>query len=268
MNIPFPPPSFSILVVDDEPGIRLVLERSLMRQGYGLETAVDGRSALQLIARKNYDLILLDLHLGDMDGLSLLKAARDRDEDVVVIILTGQGSLQSAVEALRLGAFDYLFKPALPEAIHRRVRDGLQQRQQALHRRQVLAQIETLRQTLTQLEPPGQGVLPASNGRFLRSGPLVVDRHHRAATLNDTMLDLTTAEFDMLVSLMEAAPEPLTPRQLLNRALGYDGDELDASDTVKWHIHHLRRKVEPDPKHPTFIKTIRYKGYLWAIPAE
>jgi len=260
-----PSPSCHILIVDDEPGIRLILERALRRQGHVTETAVDGRSALQLLIHKSYDLILLDLHLGDLDGLSLLKAAREQDEDVVVIILTGQGSLQSAVEALRLGAFDYLFKPALPEAIRQRVQEGLQHRQRALRRRQILAQIDMLRQTLVQLDQTAGPVAPnMDNGRFLRSGPLVIDRYHRAATLDDNLLDLTTAEFDILVCLIESAPEPLSAQQILNRALGYDSDRFDPGDTAKWHIHHLRRKIEPDPKRPTYIKTVRYKGYLWA----
>lgn len=262
-------PPLHILIVDDEPGVRLVLERSLLRLECLLETAVDGRSALERLGQKKYDLILLDLHLGDLDGLSLLKAARERDPDVVVIILTGQGSLETAVEALRLGAFDYLFKPATPETIRQRVGEGLLQRQQALRRRQILSQIDMLRQALAQLDPAtAHGEQLTGNGRFLRSGPIVLDRYHRAATLDNTLLSLTTAEFDILVSLIEASPDPLSPRQLLNRALGYNSDQTDASDTVKWHIHHLRRKIEPNPKRPIYIKTIRYKGYLWAAAPQ
>lgn len=260
-------PSFSsphILIADDEPSVCLILERTLLREGYKIETAPDGKTALRVLQQKRFDLILLDLNLGDMSGLSLLKAARQQDEDAVVIILTGQGSLQSAVEALRLGAFDYLFKPALPETIRQRVSEGLAQRQQARQRREILNQIEALRLMLAQLTPlPNGRIVEASNGRFLRSGPVVVDRHHRIVTYNNTLLDLTSAEFDLLVCLIEAAPEALAPRQLLNCALNYDGDDLEARNTIKWYIHHLRRKIEPEPKNPVHIKTVRHKGYLW-----
>jgi DNA-binding response OmpR family regulator len=262
-------PSPHILIADDEPSVCLILERTLLRQGYKLEVATDGETALRVLRQNHFDLILLDLNLGDMSGLSLLKAARQQDEDVVVIILTGQGSLQSAVEALRLGAFDYLFKPAFPEAIRQRVNEGLKQRQQALQRRQIMSQIEQLRQALTQLTPlSGSGVVEANDGRFLRTGPLVVDRHHRVVTFNNALLDLTSTEFDLLVCLIESAPEALAPRHLLNCALNYDGDDLEARDTIKWYIHHLRRKLEPDPKKPIYIKTVRHKGYLWVGEQE
>ncbi len=257
------PPTAQILIVDDDPSVRFTLERALRHEGYAVFSADKGEAAIELLRRTPYDLILLDLNLGPANGLQVLQKARQLDPEVVVIILTGHGSLESAVEALRLGAFDYLFKPTLPNAIRQRVREGLQQRQQTRQRQQILQQIETLRLMLNSL-PAGVGSNVEENGRFLRSGPLVIDRHHRAATMQDTLLDLTTAEFDLLVCLVEAAPEPIPPRDLLRRALGYEADELEARDAIKWHIHHLRRKIEPDPQQPRYIKTVRYKGYFWS----
>jgi DNA-binding response OmpR family regulator len=254
-----------LLIVDNEASIRFTLERTLRQEGYELDMAAGGKEALQKLARKPYDLMLLDLHMGDVDGLQVLSMARQQDEDIVVIILTGHGSLESAVEALRLGAFDYLFKPAMPKDIRQRVREGLRQRQQALQRRQIQTQINLLRQALNDLETATPAIPSAeAHGRFLHTGPLTLDRHHRAVTLGGALLDLTTTEFDILVCLVEASPEPLAPRQLLKCALGYEGEEVEARDTVKWHIHHLRRKIEPDPRRPRYIKTVRYKGYFWS----
>lgn len=254
-----------LLIVDNEASIRFTLEHALRREGYDLDMAADGKEALQKLARQAYDLLLLDLHMGDVNGLQVLDMARRQDEDIIVIILTGHSSLESAVEALRLGAFDYLFKPTMPDVIRRRVREGLHQRQQALQRRHIQTQISLLRQTLHDLEANASVTRSReTDGRFLRSGPLTIDRHHRVATLNGRLLDLTTTEFDMLVCLVEAAPEPLLPRQLLKVVLGYDSGDLEARDTVKWHIHHLRRKIEPDPHQPRYIKTVRYKGYFWS----
>lgn len=252
-----------VLIVDDDPNVRLVLERVLKNQGYQLETAVDGEEARAKIANNNFDLLLLDLDLGAVDGLQLLNVARHKDKDVIVIILTAHASLESAVKALRLGAFDYLFKPAMPDVIRQRVRDGLQQREQAQQQRHIQQQIDALRQMLNQLEPSSLQQADTSN-RFLHAGDLMIDRHHRAATLNGRLLDLTTTEFDLLVCLAEAAPEPCTAVELMQCALGYDGDEVEARDTIKWYIHHIRRKIEPDSQQPTYIKTIRFKGYLWS----
>ncbi len=256
-----------ILIVDDEHHIRFVLERTLQHEGYRPDSAADGEEALKrlALAPQPYDLLLLDLQMGQVSGLQVLQAAREQDPDIVVIILTAYGSLDSAVEALRLGAFDYLFKPAMPEAICRRVNEGLQVRQQALQRRRLLNQVDTLRQTLNEIDGNHNGpATPVMNRRIIRSGGLVIDRHHRQVMLNDTLIELTTAEFDLLLCLVVAAPEPLPPRRLVNRVLGYDCEAREARETIKWHIYRLRRKVEPDPSNPCLIKNIRHKGYLWS----
>ncbi len=256
-----------ILIVDDEPNVRFVLERTLRREKYVLDTAADGGEAIEKISRETYDLLLLDLQMKPIDGIQVLSAVRARvlDLDIVVIILTAHSTIESAVEALRLGAFDYLFKPALPETIRERVREGLKQRQQAQHRLHLLKQIKDLRATLLDLETEsGQFEQLQSSGRFCMSGKLVIDLHHRVATLNGRLLDLTTTEFNLLVSLVKQAPKAVSPRQLVNQALEYDAGDAEAREIIKYHIHHLRKKIERNPLHPRFIKTVRYKGYLWS----
>lgn len=255
-----------ILIVDDEPNVRFILERALKHEGYALEVAANGSEAIQKLksAEKRYDLLVLDLQMEPIDGLQVLQIARERDPDIVVIILTAHGSMESAVEALRLGAFDYLLKPATPEAIRQRVQEGMQQRRHALQRKNLLNQIDTLRQTLNSLDASQDLVTPpVLSTRFVNSGDLVIDRHHRQVTIADKLLDLTTTEFDLLLCLVVASPKPLSPRQLVNRGLGYDCEDQEARDIIKWHIHHLRRKIEPDPAQPRHIKTVRHQGYLW-----
>ena len=257
-----------ILIVDDEPGVRLVLEHTLKSEGYLLETAVDGEEALQKITAVAYDLLLLDLHLGNVDGIQVLEAARRRDETAVVIILTGYASMDSAVEALRLGAFDYLFKPAMPDTIRQRVKAGLEERTQELEREQILGHIDALRHALNMVGTKRAAISRQNtDGRFVKMGRLIIDRHHRTATLDTHLLDLTTAEFGILLGLAEASPNPVPPQKLLFEALGYDNHPTEAREKAKWYIHHLRRKVEPDPKRPQFIKTVRNKGYFWDASA-
>ncbi len=254
-----------ILIVDDEPGIRFILEKTLSQEGYLLETASSGSEALQKAARTPFDLLLLDLNMKPVGGIQVLNAIYAQDPDVAVIILTAHSTIESAVEALRLGAFDYLFKPATPDVIRQRVRDGIEHRKRILHQRQLLGQIEGLRQTLVDLEGETASLRGAGGpARFVSTNRLVIDRHHRAATLDGNLLDLTTTEFDILVCLAEAAPRPVSPRELVGYAMSYDSAESQAREVVKWHIHQLRRKVESDPLKPRLIRTVRYKGYLWS----
>ena len=254
-----------ILIVDDEASVRFVLEQTLKNQDYMLESVGSGTEALNNLAEVEYDVILLDLHMEPVDGLTVFQAARELDPEVVVIILTAYSSVESAVEALRLGAFDYLFKPVTPDTIRQRVKEGLAHRRRALWRQQMITQIDSLRQSLNEFDAESELVEPpTTDRRFVRSGNLVVDCHHRLATMGDNLLDLTTAEYDILLCLVKAAPKPLLPHQLVKCALGYEADEVEARDIAKWHIHHLRRKVEVDPAKPRYIKTIRHKGYLWS----
>ena len=252
-----------ILVVDDEEGVRRTLQRILQKDGYIVEVAADGITAIERLRQQAYDLMLLDLNMQPVDGLQVLQAAREQDADMVVIVLTGHGSLENAVECLRLGAFDYLFKPASPEEIRQRVAAGMKHRRQVRQRQRLLEQIETLKATLEQLE---QELAPPSTqpDRFLRSGPLTIDLYHRTAMWEGSPLNLTTTGFDILTCLVKASPRPLSPTEIVKCALGYEAFPAEARELVKWHIHHLRRKVEPDPKRPQYIKTVRGRGYLWA----
>ncbi|MCB0191106.1 MAG: response regulator transcription factor [Anaerolineae bacterium] len=253
-----------ILIVDDNDTVRYVLTNTLKHQGYVIDSASDGSEALKKLVQTSYDLMLLDLHMGSVDGLEVLYQIREKDPLLSVIILTAYSSVESAVDALRLGAFDYLFKPAAPDAIRQRVQEGIQHRQQLLHQKNLLTQIDLLRQTLNAFEPSQDpSHLPKPDARFFQSGPLTIDYHHRQVTLDDTLLDLTTAEFDILVCLVKATPEPVSPQDLVKCALGYDVETTEARDITKWHIHHLRRKIEID-KTPRYIKTIRHKGYMWS----
>lgn len=254
-----------LLIVDDEPNIRHVLERTLRDQGYDIALAVDGEDALLFLNKGKYDLMLLDLRMHGVSGLQVLKAARQQDPELVVIILTAHGSLETAVDALRLGAFDYLIKPATPSVIRERVHAGILQRQRTLHRKNIIDQIESLKQLLLEMDASEGALLPPNADiRFIRSGKLTIDLHHRSVTLDDQTLDLTTTEFDLLACLVKASPEPVSARALLANAMGYSVGAAEAKELVKWHIHHLRQKIEPDMTNPQYIKTVRYKGYLWS----
>jgi DNA-binding response OmpR family regulator len=254
-----------ILIVDDEPNIRKILERTLTRSGWTADSIGDGQEAITRLSIDPYDLVLLDLYMEPVDGLEVLGKIKEFDPDTAVIILTAHGSMDSAVEALRMGAFDYLLKPASPESIQARVAEGLASRKAALQRRQLLTQIEALKDMLADLDDGDLNqIVGMPKDRFLKSRELVIDRAHRTAILREKLLDLTTAEFDALVMLVEHSPEPVSPSLLVRYALGYEAEEKEAGDIIKWHIHQLRSKIEPVQDKPQYILTVRYKGYLWA----
>jgi DNA-binding response OmpR family regulator len=254
-----------ILVVDDEPNVRFILQRALEKEKYLVTTAADGREALAKIERDTYDLVVLDLQMQPVDGMQVLQAVRVRDPDTVVIILTAHSTVETAVEALRLGAFDYLFKPALPDALRRRVREGLKQRHEARQRAQLLRKVDDLRATLLDANAEREPTRHNRNsGHAYTSQILTIDQKHRVARLNGSSLELTTTEFDVLSCLVHNAPKPVSPRQLVNQALGYDAEEAESAEIIKYHVHQLRKKIEGDPLHPILIKTVRYKGYLWS----
>jgi DNA-binding response OmpR family regulator len=254
-----------ILVVDDDSAVRRVLQSTLAYEGHVVESAENGLHAVKMARQHPYDLILLDLCMQPLNGIDTLKALHQECSDTVFVILTAHGTIESAIEALRLGAFDYMIKPSTAEAIRARVGEGLAERQRALARQRMLGHIETIRHTLSVLEEEQlSSALTPEPGRIMRSGSLTIDRHQRIAMDGDRVLDLTTTEYNLLVCLVEASPKPVSHRELVNKALGYDLGEVEAREAAKWHVHRLRLKTERDPARPQHLKTVRYRGYFWS----
>jgi len=253
-----------ILIVDDEPNLADILSDALTEEGYEVDATTNGMEVIDRFAQRSYDALLLDLKMESIDGLEVLRHVREYHPDVIVIILTGHGSMESAVAALRYGAFDYRLKPTSPQILHQLIQKGLQHRQETLRRQQLISEFDDWYQVFK--EHMMKDVVSSSateNQRFITSGQLSIDRQRSAISLDGKTLDLTKTEFSLLICLVQASPETLSPRQLVNLALGYDCDDTQAGDVIKWHIHHLRQKVEPAPPYPRYIKTVRGRGYVW-----
>lgn len=260
----------TILVVDDEANIRLMLADTLERDGHSVVTAASGEEALPLLRNHTFDLALLDLKMSGMSGMELLHGLRHQTPDTVVIILTAHASLETAVEALRQGAFDYLFKPCKTIQLRESIRKGLQKRQRDLQQRLLLHKLEehlssgleNLRATMTP-DPTPPAEIPAPNdepGRFLKRGTLIVDFSRHVITLNGYLLELSPTEFDVLAYLVSEAPRVISPQELVREAQGYTGEVWDARDTVRQHIYNIRQKIKEVP-HTDIIKTVRGVGY-------
>ncbi len=226
----------TILVVDDEPDICALVINSLKLGGYAGIAANDGRQMMRLLRTEPVDLVILDLTLGDEDGLQLLKQVRDT-ENLPVIILTGRGEPIDRIIGLELGADDYLPKPFEPRELVARVRSVLRR---ALPSDPTDARITFSRWCLD----------TASRQLTAPDGSDVV---------------LTSAEFDLLAALARHPNRVLNRDLLLETTRNRIGTPYDRSIDV--HVMNLRRKIEADPKSPKLIKTVRGIGYIFTPDA-
>ncbi len=218
----------SVLVVDDEPMVREVLERYLSAEGFAVGLATDGEEALARFDEDTPDLVLLDLMLPKIDGYEVFSRIREQGS-TPVIMLTARGDETDRIVGLDLGADDYVTKPFSPGEVVARVR--------AVLRRSAIA--------------PG--------GEPLRYGDLEIDGDRRETRLRGRPVRLTRKEFDLLHHLASRPGVALTRTQLLEDVwdFAWDGD----SSTVTVHVRRLREKIEDDPSAPSRIVTVWGVGY-------
>ncbi len=255
-----------ILVVDDEKPIRVVVADALEAQGYHVEAVASSAEALRACEHTAFDLALVDLKLpGPMDGLGLLKELRRRNPPMIVIVLTGYGSLDSAIAAMREGAYDYLTKPASMALIVASVHRGLSKRQEEARQEQLISHLEeTLRELKRESRMERASVLSEPD-RFVQTPRLVIDRQKRLVVLDDQLIELTPTEFDLLDYLATHSDHVVTASELIHAAQGYDLADADARPIVRVHLQRLRRKLGDDPKEPCIIQNVRGKGYRFMI---
>jgi DNA-binding response OmpR family regulator len=222
-----------VLVVDDEANLRQTFARILHQMGCEVTTAADGAEALQRLGITPYDLVYLDIRLPEMDGLQVLRQIHDRYPQLAVVLLTAYASIKSAVEAVRLGATDYLIKPISPEVLVARTRTILADQAIQRRRREIQEQIDALQVELKTLDqaPTATPVLePLADDRFLKRGALILDLHTRQATYADRVLTLPPTAFDYLVVLARHAPEVVSYQTLVVEAQGYQTDLRQAQE--------------------------------------
>lgn len=254
-----------ILIVDDEAPIRLTMDALLRRRGYTVTTAESAEEALDLIHQHSFDLLLLDLKMPGLSGLDVAARARELQPEAAVIILTGHGSLETAIQGMHLGVFDYMLKTSSPQEVLARVTAALDQQQEQRRKNQLY---QTLHSVLNQLQgDQPEEPKPSTVESQIEAGDLRLSTWNQTAYLDGRKLNLTPTEFRILVCLAQHAGQVLTYQQIVQFAQGYEADTLEASELIKPHIHHLRQKIEPDPANPRYILTVRGAGYLFAATA-
>jgi two-component system KDP operon response regulator KdpE len=221
-----------VLVIDDEPPIRKLLRMGLGTQGYETLEAPNGKTGLELLAMSP-DIVILDLGLPDVEGLDLLRSIRSRDERVPVVVLSSRGDEAGKVQALDLGADDYVTKPFGMEEPLARMRAALR------HQLQI------------------QGERP-----LFRVGDLSVDLVRRIVKVRDEEVKLSPKEYDLLRVLVQHAGKVLTHRFLL----GELWDTLTDAQYLRVYVRQLRQKIEADPERPQYILTETGIGYRLRAP--
>jgi two-component system, OmpR family, KDP operon response regulator KdpE len=221
-----------ILVVDDEPPIRKLLRMGLGTQGYQTIDAADAKAALALISTKP-DLVILDLGLPDMQGLELLRKIRARQADLPIVVLSSRGDEAGKVEALDLGADDYVTKPFGMEELLARVRAALRH----------------------QLHVQGERPL-------FRVGDLSVDLVRRIVKVGDREVKLSPKEYDLLRVMVQHAGKVLTHKFLLGQLWAVPID----AQYLRVYVRQLRNKIEPDSARPQYILTETGVGYRLKSP--
>ena len=261
-----------ILVIDDDAVLRNTLVRILATTGCQVMTAGSGIEAIDKLAKQAFDLVYLDIQLPGMDGMEVLARVRDKYPKLQVILLTGFGTVQSAVQALRLGATDYLLKPLDPEVLIARTQIAIHEVNVERRKKDIRAQIAALQADLHSLE---QETIPDVQGsrtslaqgtqspgeRFLKRGKLVLDLHAQRATFRDAVLILPPAAFEYLAVMARHAPDVVTYQDLVQEAQGYQVSANEARELAKWHVHILRQALEPEPEEPGWLLNVRGVGY-------
>ena len=257
----------NVLIIDDDEGVRTTLARVLQNAGCMTSTASDGPESFKLISRCEFDLVLLDIFLPKLNGVQVLREVRGRCPKLPVIMLTGHGSLQSAVESLRLGAIDYLQKPVDPEILVARVRIVLEEQRLERRKEEIRLQITGLQSELQKLEAasvnPELSRTPVSitQERFVKNGRLILDVQAKRATFGDQVLNIPPATFEYLVVLAKYSPEVVEYKVLVTEAQDYQVSASDARELAKWHVHVLRNALEVDPQNPSHLINVRGVGY-------
>ena len=222
----------SILVVEDEPAIATGLKDDLEVDGYHVDVAEDGVAAMDAVARKPYDLVLLDVMLPKKDGFSVCRELRASGLRTPIILLTARGEEADKIRGLNLGADDYVTKPFSPRELNARI--------QAVLRRS-----------------------PAATGNVRKFGNVVVDFKRGEVTRAGTRIELTALEFKLLTAFLEHAGAVLSLDNLIEIVWGKDVFLTDR--VVYTHVNNLRSKIEENPSRPRHIVSLRGLGYRFDV---
>ena len=228
------------LVVEDEESIATLIKYNLEQAGYEVEVAEDGEIAIDKFKNKPFDFVMLDIMLPKVDGIEVCREIRQQSRHVPILMLTAKDDEFDKVLGLELGADDYMTKPFSP--------------------RELMARVGAILRRVSEDQQPKEEEI-----KKIEIGALTIYPENYEAYLNGEPIDLTPKEFELLLYLVNGKGKVMTRDQLLNAVWNYEfvGD----TRIVDVHISHLRDKIEPNTKKPTYIKTVRGLGYKFEGPS-
>jgi DNA-binding response OmpR family regulator len=259
---------YRILVAEDEENTRRATLRSLQLAGYYVEGAVNGSEAINKLNESDFDLLLLDIRMPDMDGIEVMKRLEKTGRSIPIIILTAYATLESAISAVKAGAVDYLIKPQHIQEILTAIEKALIKQQSNIDN-QALG--EMLQESLKILKSQNLGENNARQTSIIsgivQTGILLELQEQRVIIFDEEtqkkqIIELTTQQSSILQYLANAGGKVCSCRQIAQGALNYPlMTEAEGRSLIRPHILRLRQKIERDISHPKFVQTVRGRGY-------
>lgn len=271
--------SARVLVVDDEGAIRYSVSKTLQRIGYEVEEAASGEEALEMMVKRDYEVVLTDIRMPGLTGVDLLKRIKDTSPDAIVILMTGYASLGTAVESLRLGAHDYLIKPSSSQDVRQSVAKGVERARNLKRRRALLDAIRSNVFELTRADVEAISAVYEDNepappepryenhmvtepiNSNMTLGPLTIYPGRYQISVGDQPIDLTPTEFDLLLYLAAHRGRVVSCHELVREVRGYAVDEAEAREVIRPHVSNLRRKLKQTGQDADLIVNVRGIGY-------
>ncbi len=222
--------SVKLLLVDDDPDLLYTLQKYLQQAGYSTVTANNGKSAIHMFETEKPEAALIDVMMPELDGFEVVKKIRSISA-IPIILLTARSDETDKIVGLELGADDYVTKPFSP--------------------REVVARLKAImrRGNQNQQEKTSKITINA----------ITADKNTRSVMRDNSHIQLTKTEFDILITLMESPEQVFTRDQIIDRVLGYTYEGFER--TIDAHVRNLRKKIEPDANNPVYIKTVFGVGY-------
>ncbi|HUN24300.1 MAG TPA: response regulator transcription factor [Anaerolineales bacterium] len=275
---------YKVLLVDDDAIIRRMLQKVIQDSGYEVFSASNTDQAVETLAITAMDVVICDIRMPGLSGLDLLKYIREQEKDCEVILITSYASVETAIQALRRGAFDYLTKPVTKEKLLDSLTRATEKLQETRQRAQVInivqAGLQSMLGSSKQTSSPDSltAPLPADGplsvaqsplvprgadlvNRYIK-GPVVLDLDRFTVQVNEDRIDITPSEFEILHALFRNPDRVITAQELVQALRGYSVENWEAKDVIRPHISNLRRKLIAADPAADIIETIRSIGYI------
>lgn len=265
-----------LLLVDDNPHMRQMLRRVMEKAGYAVDEANNGLVALQKLQVTTYDLMILDMQMPGLNGLETMEAVSKNWPDMQIIVLTGNPNLENAIAAIKASAVDYFTKPInlfeLVAAVSRHAerKTAVKQQQNILTRlNEAVAAIEQAGESNTKEKSIETTPIYNPTATIISRPPVTLELEQRLVTLSDDQkvpIKLSRGETAVFRALLENAGRVLSCQHLAHLAWGYENlTHHEAENIIRPYISRLRLKIEPSPKHPRYVQTVRGRGYQFDI---